>query len=543
MCGIYSVLNYTSREFHKSKFLKISHRGPDYSSIEEYKDNNMLLGFHRLSINGLSSESHQPMYNSSKDIILLCNGQIYNHNELFSIFNFKRENQSDCEIILHLYKMFGIEYTLHLLDGVFGFVIIDLRNDTCYVARDPLGVRPLFIGNHNNEFVISSELKALDDCEYATPITPGTWRLYKKSNIWEQSKQDTYFSLPLSSMFPILQRKNEMDMLTYAKILIKNALVSAVEKRVRNTDRPIACLLSGGLDSSLVSSITASILKKQNKVLHTYSIGLKGSEDTLYAEKVANHIGSHHTTIIKTEQEFLDAIPDVIYAIESYDVTTVRASVGNYLVAKYIKEHSDHIVILNGDGSDELFGGYLYMHEAPNEYEFDKEIRRLLTEIHYFDVLRSDRSISAHGHEARTPFLDKNLVSVYLSLPTGIRYYGMKNQTKESKQLYGDALKKPCEKWLLRSAFEDSNLLPDEVLWRQKEAFSDGVSHKTRSWFEIIQEKHKDEKEYYKEIFLKHFKNHESIIPHYWMPRFVDASDASARTLKIYSEGHVDEIN
>jgi asparagine synthase (glutamine-hydrolysing) len=536
MCGIYSVLNYTSYKHHLSKFLKITHRGPDDSSMKEHKDHNILLGFHRLSINGLSQESNQPMYDSSGNIILLCNGQIYNHNELFTKFDFKRENQSDCEIIIHLYKMFGIEYTLHLLDGVFGFILLDLRNNTFYVARDPLGVRPLFIGRMNDEIVVSSELKALDECEDATPVTPGTWTLYERPNGWKKTKEETYFSLPLSSMFPVFQRKREMNVLTYAKTLIRNALISAVEKRVRNTDRPLACLLSGGLDSSLVASITASILKTQNKVLHTYCIGLEGSEDIEYAKKVAKHIGSQHTTVIKTEQEFLDAIPEVIYAIESYDVTTIRASVGNYLVAKYIKEHSDHIVILNGDGSDELFGGYLYMHEAPNEYEFDKEIRRLLREIHYFDVLRSDRSISAHGLEARTPFLDKNLVSLYLSLPRGIRYYGMKKQTKEFKQLYGEALIKPCEKWLLRSAFKDMNLLPTDVLWRQKEAFSDGVSHKTRSWFEIIQEKHKNEKEYYKELFLKHFRNHESIIPHYWMPRFVDATDASARTLKIYKE-------
>lgn len=536
MCGIYVVLNNTSNKYHVSKFKKIAHRGPDYSSMNEHKDYNMLLGFHRLSINGLSHDSHQPMYDASRNIILLCNGQIYNHNELFMKFDFKRENKSDCEIILHLYKMFGIEYTLHLLDGVFGFVLIDLNTNRCYIARDPLGVRPLFIGKHNDEIIVSSELKALDDCEYANIVTPGTWTLYENSNQWKQTKQETYFSLPIPSMFPILQKKREFDILTHTQILIKNALISAVEKRVRNTDRPLACLLSGGLDSSLVASITASILKAQNKVLYTYSIGLEGSEDIQYAQKVAKHIGSQHTTIIKTEEEFLEAIPEVIYAIESYDVTTVRASVGNYLVAKYIKEHSDHIVILNGDGSDELFGGYLYMHEAPNEHEFDKEIRRLLREIHYFDVLRSDRSISAHGLEARTPFLDKNLVSLYLSIPAGIRYYGMKNQTKEYIQLYGDALKKPCEKWLLRSAFKNSNLLPHEVLWRQKEAFSDGVSHKTRSWFEIIQEKYKNEKEYYKDIFLKHFRNHEAIIPHYWMPRFVDANDASARTLKIYNE-------
>ena len=202
MCGIYSVLNYNSYKHHFSKFMKLTHRGPDHASMEEHNDYGALLGFHRLSINGLSHESNQPMYDSSRNIILLCNGQIYNHNELFSKFNFKRENQSDCEIILHLYKMFGIEYTLHLLDGVFAFILFDLRDNSFYIARDPLGVRPLFIGENKNEIVISSELKALDECIIATHVHPGTWTLYKRADEWEKIKQETYFSLPVSSMFP-----------------------------------------------------------------------------------------------------------------------------------------------------------------------------------------------------------------------------------------------------------------------------------------------------------------------------------------------------
>ena len=254
-----------------------------------------------------------------------------------------------------------------------------------------------------------------------------------------------------------------------------NIYLNAVKKRVVGTsDRPIACLLSGGLDSSL---ITAFVNKFYNGVLETYSIGLFDSEDLKYARIVANHLETNHTEIKLTEDEFFDAIPEVIQGtIESYDTTTVRASVGNYLIGKYISQHSSAKVIFNGDGSDELMGGYLYFHKAPDSIEFDKECKRLLKEIAFFDVLRSDRSISSHGLEPRTPFLDRAWVEFYLSLPKDLR-----NHSKN----------KQCEKFLLRNAISicDKNLIPRQILWRTKEAFSDGVSGQVRSWFQIIQEK------------------------------------------------------
>ena len=338
--------------------------------------------------------------------------------------------------------------------------------------------------------------------------------------------------------------------------LIRDSFINAVRKRVHNTDRDIACLLSGGLDSSLVASIVSFYYKKKfpNKKLHTWSIGFKGSEDLKHAKIVAKHIDSIHHSIVVDEQEFINAIEHVIYTIESYDTTTVRASVGNYLISKYIKSYEKTIdakVIFNGDGADELMGGYLYFHYIKDPIIFDKECKRLLNNIHFFDVLRSDRSISENGLEARTPFLDRNFVQNYLSIPSELRCH-----TKNGF----------CEKYLIRRAFDD-NTLPESVLWRTKEAFSDGVSSQSNSWHNIIKDhainkfitdenlpNDQDsvlkilaskytfnkpttlEQLYYRLIFEKHFPNSERVIPYFWMPRYVKATDASARSLKIYKK-------
>jgi asparagine synthase (glutamine-hydrolysing) len=318
-------------------------------------------------------------------------------------------------------------------------------------------------------------------------------------------------------------------------------LNNAVKKRViGTTERPIACLLSGGLDSSL---ITALVKRYYTGVLETYSIGMTGSEDLKYAEQVAAYLGTKHTSIIVSEDEFFDAIPEVVRAVESYDTTTIRASVGNYLIGKYIAAHSQAKVIFNGDGSDELTGGYLYFHAVPNDMEFDKECKRLLTDIHAFDVLRSDKCISSHGLEPRTPFLDREWVSFYLSIPANIRNPRQKNN------------RECVEKFLLRATFSklDPTLLPETILWRRKEAFSDGVSGTNKSWYEVIRDRLADnsadstvlrktidsdgltnEQHYYKSIFLAAYPGCEQVVPYYWMPRFVEATDASARTLDIY---------
>jgi asparagine synthase (glutamine-hydrolysing) len=355
----------------------------------------------------------------------------------------------------------------------------------------------------------------------------------------EQFKPCTYMTINSLITKHTYTIRTPLDETDYTKGLY-NAFCAAVYKRVTNTERPIACLLSGGLDSSLVAALAARYCKERGCVLETYSIGLSDSEDLKYAAKVAEHIGSNHTTIVCSEEEFFSAIPHVIKDIESYDTTTVRASVGNWLIGKYIKENSDAKVILNGDGADELMGGYMYFHACPTSQEFDRESKRLLANISYFDVLRSDKSISSHGLEARTPYLDIHFVNYYLNIPILLR-----NHT----------LHKRMEKHFMRETINkmDPTLLPKEILFRKKEAFSDGVSGLNRSWYQIIQEKLElhvnseldhihfynppitKEQKYYRKIFDGYYPNCDHLIPYFWMPKYVNATDASARTLQLYS--------
>lgn len=588
MCGIFLLLNTDNYDSDKlsiirEQFYKGKDRGPEYSKLENIYMK-MILGFHRLAINGLNSRSNQPIV--FNDIVLICNGEIYNYKKLYDSINVKPVTDSDCEVIIHLYLKYGIEQTLIMLDGVYSFVLYDNRiNDqlinNIYVARDPLGVRPLYkLYNINDNYELfnlygfASELKCL---EYFYNINthfyqveqfePGTYSVFQYGNkvrdSWKPVIQNKTYFIPT---FP--HTKLVHDVFEFKEEIFFNIskyLNSAVVKRCNTTERPVACLLSGGLDSSLIASLVANYFRKKGIQIETYSIGLEHSEDIKYAKIVADYIGSKHTEIILSEQYFFDAIPEVIKAIESYDTTTIRASIGNYLIGKYIASNSQAKVIFNGDGSDELFGGYLYMHKCPDDIEFDKETRRLLKDIHLFDVLRSDKSISSNGLEPRTPFLDRSFVNYILSIPP---YFRNHNNFKEP------------EKYLLRKSFSERyfcgnfgrNILPDEILWRKKEAFSDGVSSQGRSLFTILQEKiaeklniqvnqsqtiHNEEKQssveqnnvyfkfhanidtekkYYKEIFDKEFPNCSHIIPYFWMPKYTNATDPSARTLEVYNE-------
>ena len=339
---------------------------------------------------------------------------------------------------------------------------------------------------------------------------------------------------------------------------IQKYLMSAVHKRCCTTDRPIACLLSGGLDSSLVAALVNEYHKKNGlPTLETYSIGLENAEDLKYARIVADYLGTKHTEIIVTEVDFLNAIPEVIVDIESYDTTSVRASIGNWLLGKYISANSEAKVIFNGDGSDEVAGGYLYMARAPDALEFDRECRRLINDIYMFDVLRSDKSISSHGLEPRTPFLDREWVQYYFTIPFGMRFH--------------TGVKRP-EKYLIRDAFDGARfsnvdgkpLLPASVLWRRKEAFSDGVSQQSRSLYTIIQEHaqttltatdttitttndyllpNNAEQFLYRSIFEKHYPGHGKLVPYFWMPKYVKATDASARTLALYNKVEAETKN
>tara|TARA_B100000524_G_scaffold348106_1_gene251641 strand:+ start:3377 stop:5032 length:1656 start_codon:yes stop_codon:yes gene_type:complete len=550
MCGIFSLLNYVNydMDFINEQFLKGQSRGPEDTKINTY-DNNVLLGFHRLAINGLNSESNQPL--DINNVILICNGEIYNYKKLYKQLNVKPTTDSDCEVIIYCYLKYGIEYTLQMLDGVFAFILYDLRLNKLYAARDPFGVRPMFTmtDSSNKSIGFSSELKQLNMfSNNVEQVSPGHFYQYDKSisvnsyglmgQKWIQTEKVCYHRLPFYKQ--IINTDYELSEYIHR---IKAAFEKAVSKRVVTTDRPIACLLSGGLDSSLVCAL---VCKYSSTRIKTFSIGLPDSEDLKYARKVAEFLNTDHSEIIVSERDFFEAIPDVIKAIESYDTTTVRASVGNYLLGKYIKANTECKVIFNGDGSDELAGGYLYFHKAPEVYEFDRECRRLLCNINYFDVLRSDRCISVHGLEARTPFLDRSWVDFYLSIPIEFRCHTNINK---------------CEKYLIRSAFE--GYLPKEVLWRKKEAFSDGVSGLQKSWYQIIQEniddlpseelskmhefiqmecnnKHNkpttNEQKYYRYLFEQNYKSCEKVIPYFWMPKYVEATDSSARTLNVYKE-------
>jgi asparagine synthase (glutamine-hydrolysing) len=538
MCGIFAILKdhiddkllqILNREFQKGQS-----RGPENSHFEKINEQ-LVFGFHRLAINGYKLDSsEQPI--KLDNCILICNGEIYNWKQLHNTLGIASTTQSDCEIIIHLYRKFGIKAALTMLDGVFSFVLLDKLTQKLFIARDPYGVRPLFIAqSENNNICVASELKMLSKLKLwknykIQQFTPGTFMCLNGNDCIQQ-----HFYINL-----FINTNNSLNQEELALKSIRNDLMCAVEKRVDNTDREFACLLSGGLDSSLITGIVSKLIGPEN--LHTWSIGMKGSEDLKYAAKVSKFLGTNHHSIELETQEFIEAIETVIKTIESYDTTTVRASVGNWLICKYIREQSNAKVIFNGDGSDEVTGGYMYFHYAPSDEAFDKECKRLLKDIHYFDVLRSDRSISSHGLEARTPFLDKTFVQNYLSIPAYLR-----NHTNDSQP----------EKYLLRKAFDGLNIIPQDVLWRTKEAFSDGVSTQKEAWFESIQKyalnyykkcsielgiKYSEmtgagaEKHLYKAIFNKYYAGCEDIIPYFWMPKFVDATDASARTLDVYKK-------
>jgi asparagine synthase (glutamine-hydrolysing) len=576
MCGIFALLNKPEQmdnDFIKTQFMKGKRRGPEDWCIKYLPDTlntsdelKCTLGFHRLAINGLNKQSNQPLVFENK-AILICNGEIYNYKELYQRMKVTPTTDSDCEVIIHLYLKYGIEQTLIMLDGVFAFVLVDLEQPKMYVARDPLGVRPLYkLYQHAPQtkfplYGFASELKCLEqiynNCNsgndyvtYLEQFPPGTYTVFNDSNIvgikfdvdgchgthhshiWHPTIINKTYYTPTFS-----HSENAIPYCMSAYLNnIQSYLEDAVIKRCITTERPVACLLSGGIDSCLIASLVAKYFRELDhpKQIETYTIGLKGSEDMKYAKIMAEHIGSKHTEVIVTEEEMISAIPEVIRAIESYDTTTVRASIGNYLVGKYISEHSDAKVIFNGDGSDELFGGYLYMNKCPDDIEFDKETRRLLKDIHLFDVLRSDKSISSNGLEPRTPFLDRSFVNYVLSIPAFIRNH---NNLKD------------MEKMLLRQSFSGTNLLPEVILFRRKEAFSDGVSSHGRSLFSILQEfisnyyAHENlqlspiemEKKYYKDIFENEFPNCQHIVPYLWMPKYTNATDPSARTLTIYN--------
>jgi len=467
MCGIVASFDYQKIEAdQRSQLLemskKIRHRGPDWSGI--FSDDHAVLAHERLAIVDPAS-GKQPLFNKEQTLVLAANGEIYNHRELRSEVGEGYEflTQSDCEVILGLYDKEGASF-LDKLNGIFGFALYDKAKNDYLIARDHMGIIPLYMGwDEEGVFYVASELKALEGfCTQIELFPPGHYKTK------EMEKPEPWYDREWKLFDAVKENEASISEL-------RKALEDAVERQLMS-DVPYGVLLSGGLDSSITSAIAKKFSSRRVESgntedawwprLHSFAVGLKGSPDLAAAQKVADHIGTVHHEITFTIQEGLDAIKDVIYHLETYDITTIRAATPMYLMARVIKSMGIKMV-LSGEGSDELFGGYLYFHKAPNAKEFHEETVRKLEKLHMYDCLRANKALSAWGIEGRVPFLDKEFIDVAMRL------------NPSEKMITPDRM----EKWILRKAFED--MLPSEVAWRQKEQFSDGVGY---SWIDTLKE-------------------------------------------------------
>lgn len=467
MCGIVAIYN-NQIKFDKdmrSKCLKMSkkvrHRGPDWSGI--YSSENAILAHERLSIVDIKS-GRQPLFSNDESIILTVNGEIYNHLDFrnSSEIDYKYQTNSDCEVIIPLFKEYGKDLLNHL-NGIFSFFLYDKLENAFFVARDPIGVIPLYMGkDKNGTSYFSSEMKSLvGKCQNIKEFPPGH---YMTNN---DTKPIKYYKKNWMIFDNIKNYNSKKD--------LNNSLENAVKRQLMS-DVPFGVLLSGGLDSSIISSIVKKFSKKRIESdqkkdawwpqIHSFAVGLKGSPDLKAANKVSKDLGTVHHEIHFTIQEALDSLEDVIYYLETYDVTTVRASTPMYLMARYIKSMGIKMV-LSGEGADEIFGGYLYFHKAPNSKEFHEETVRKIDKLHLYDCLRANKSLSAWGVEGRVPFLDKEFIDYSMNLDPKL------------KMISSDKI----EKHILRESFK--GYLPDDILWRQKEQFSDGVGY---SWIDSLKE-------------------------------------------------------
>ena len=440
---------------------KIRHRGPDWSGI--FSNDKAIMSHERLAIVDPAS-GKQPLFNNDNTLVLAANGEIYNHIDLRKeVSDYAFKTKSDCEVLLALYEKKGADFVKDL-NGIFGFAIYDTKNDTYFIARDHMGIIPLYMGwDKFGTFYVASELKALEGvCSKIELFPPGHYMSSTDGKLVEWYQRDW-------------EHYDDVKDAETSIPKIKEALEAAVHRQLMS-DVPYGVLLSGGLDSSITSAVAKKFASKRIESgdtseawypqLHSFSVGLEGSPDLAAAQKVADHIGTIHHEIKFTIQEGLDAIKDVIYQLETYDITTIRASTPMYLMARVIKSMGIKMV-LSGEGADELFGGYLYFHKAPNAKEFHEETVRKLSKLHMYDCLRANKSLAAWGIEGRVPFLDKEFIDVAMSI------------NPKDKMINGERM----EKWVLRKAFED--MLPESVAWRQKEQFSDGVGY---SWIDTLKE-------------------------------------------------------
>jgi asparagine synthase (glutamine-hydrolysing) len=468
LCGIVGVFDLKiSSEQLRPQVLKMSkkirHRGPDWSGI--YCNDKAILAHERLSIVDPKSGG-QPLYSKDRKLVLAVNGEIYNHQQLRKELeaDYEFQTKSDCEVILPLYQKKGINF-IEDLNGIFAFALYDEEKDCYFIARDQIGVIPLYMGwDEHGNFYVASELKSLEGvCNKIQEFLPGHYMFSDEKVLTKWYARDW------------MEYDNVKDNVSDVAVLRK-AFEDAVHRQLMS-DVPYGVLLSGGLDSSIVSAIAkkyaAKRIEENDKSdawwpqLHSFAVGLIGSPDLAAARKVADHIGTVHHEINFTVQEGMDAIRDVIYHLETYDVTTIRASTPMYLLARYIKSMGVKMV-LSGEGADEIFGGYLYFHKAPNAQAFHEETVRKISKLHWYDCLRANKSLAAWGVEGRVPFLDKEFMDVAMRL-------------NPKDKMAGNG---KMEKWILRKAFED--YLPEAIAWRQKEQFSDGVGY---SWIDSLKAK------------------------------------------------------
>ncbi len=465
MCGIIGAfeLKKPSAELRPQVLemsKKLRHRGPDWSGI--YSSDKAILAHERLAIVDPKS-GKQPLFSEDGKVVLAINGEIYNHQQLrASLTDYGFSTKCDSEVILALYQQKGPAF-IEELNGIFGFALYDIEKDAYLIARDHIGIIPLYIGwDDDGAFYVASELKSLEGyCTKIQSFPPGHY-LYSL----EGQEPQQWYKRDWESYDVVKDNETDIDKL-------RKSLEDAVHRQLMS-DVPYGVLLSGGLDSSVIAAITKKFASRRIESndeekawypqLHSFAVGLKGSPDLIAAQKAADYIGTIHHEINFTIQEGLDAIRDVIYHLETYDVTTIRASTPMYLLARVIKSMGIKMV-LSGEGSDELFGGYLYFHKAPNAKEFHEETVRKVGKLHLYDCLRANKSLAAWGVEGRVPFLDKEFIDVAMRI------------NPDDKMIRDGRM----EKWVVRSAFE--SYLPDSIAWRQKEQFSDGVGY---SWIDTL---------------------------------------------------------
>jgi len=508
----------------------LKNRGPDRTEIRIFES--QVLGFCRLAINSISKIGDQPfclVVDHDRRVSLIMNGEIYNHKKIQKKYKFPNATGSDCEVMLHLYLKFGITSIIDQLDGVFAFTLID--GDNVYFGRDAIGVRPLYFRKKDRDIAIAStplSLEGFSEFEKTRQVPAGSYYHFYNQR------------LDLVNWYQIPRVNLDTDFNWQTNI--RKVLVNATQKRLLS-DRPIGCLLSGGLDSSLIASILSRLMAPRK--LQTFSIGFnENATDILAARKVAKFLQTEHHEIILPMEKAFEAIPEVVITTGTYDITTIRASVGMYLICQWISQNTDIKVLFSGEGSDEIFCGYLYFHYAPTNEILEEESRRLVSELPYFDVLRSDRTVSCHGLELRVPFLDKQFLKMALGLPGELRHP-----------------KNVMEKYILRKSFEKDDsgnpYIPEEILWRRKEGFSDGVGSVENPWYVRIQENVKEEftetdlerarelglcepvtpeSVYYFKMYHNYYKETKAPIPHHWMPKWQDTNDPSGRIIPAFSE-------